>query len=195
MRPDATPDEVRRAYHRRARELHPDAVGPSSTRGAFTIQDVNEAWRILRDPNRRRAYDRSLRPTEPPRPSFADDPGWDPDADLDPTPYRHAVADPHDVGIRVVRHLPWLVLVAVLGLIFVFTAYAGSGDDDGLTEEGDLLGRCVRIVSADDLEEVPCSGPNDGEVVLIDFEGSGCPSGTTPHTLRAGGRTLCLRAT
>ena len=161
------------------------------------MQEVNEAWRVLQDPGRRRDYDRALlasRPAPPsgPPPGWEDDPGWDPDADLDPRPYHHAIADPGDVGIRVVRHLPWLVLVAVVMAIFVFTAYAGGSGDDA-ADEGDLVGRCVRISSADGMEPVPCSERNDGEVVLVDFERSGCPADTFPHTSEAGGNVLCVR--
>jgi curved DNA-binding protein CbpA len=53
----ATTDELKRAYHRRAREHHPD-VRPGA-RGDPMVE-VNAAWAVLGDPARRRAYDRSL---------------------------------------------------------------------------------------------------------------------------------------
>jgi len=56
--PDATADEVRRAYRIKARELHPDIYGEDS--GPFL--DLQEAYETLTDPDRRRRYDRSLRP-------------------------------------------------------------------------------------------------------------------------------------
>ena len=150
---------------------------------------------MLRDPARRAEYDRSLRPRRPPpRYVWVDDPGWDPDVDLDPTPYYRPVTPVADAGVHAMRHLPWLLLVGFLALIFVFTAYAGGGSDSDAIDEGDLLGRCVRITSADGMEETPCSGPNDGEVVLIDYERSGCPPDTFGHTLEAGGNVLCVRA-
>lgn len=53
----ASADEVKRAYHRRAREHHPDVhVGGSGD----PMVEVNAAWAVLRDPVRRRTYDREL---------------------------------------------------------------------------------------------------------------------------------------
>jgi hypothetical protein len=55
--PSASADEVRRAYHRRAREHHPDVhVGGSGD----PMVEVNAAWAVLGDPVRRRTYDREL---------------------------------------------------------------------------------------------------------------------------------------
>jgi curved DNA-binding protein CbpA len=50
---------VRRAFRRLARRYHPDAGrGSSSDR----FREVSEAYETLGNPERRRAYDRSLRP-------------------------------------------------------------------------------------------------------------------------------------
>jgi curved DNA-binding protein CbpA len=55
--PSASADEVKRAYHRRAREHHPDVrVGASGD----PMVAVNAAWAVLGDPVRRRTYDREL---------------------------------------------------------------------------------------------------------------------------------------
>jgi len=82
----ATPDEVRDAFRRAARDHHPDAGGD-----ARRMADLNAAWHVLGDPARRAAYDRQLarRPAAghgagAPPPPFAggDGPGgWDVDAD------------------------------------------------------------------------------------------------------------------
>jgi curved DNA-binding protein CbpA len=45
---------IRAAYVDRARRLHPDIVG---LRGLDGMRELNEAWEILKDPGRRRAYD------------------------------------------------------------------------------------------------------------------------------------------
>ena len=67
----ASRDEIRRAYLAGARRLHPD-TGAADQRG---MQVLNEAWTVLRDPRRRRAYDRTLGlPAETPRAIFSDDP-------------------------------------------------------------------------------------------------------------------------
>jgi hypothetical protein len=55
--PSASADDVKRAYHRRAREHHPDVqVGASGD----PMVEVNAAWAVLGDPVRRRTYDREL---------------------------------------------------------------------------------------------------------------------------------------
>jgi curved DNA-binding protein CbpA len=66
----ASHDEIRRAYRRMARRLHPDTHG-----GAVDPEmiAVNEAWRVLSDKSRRSAYDAKLRgeSTTPPRASYS----------------------------------------------------------------------------------------------------------------------------
>jgi molecular chaperone DnaJ len=54
--PDASAEEVHRAYRRLARRYHPDA-GAGSDDARF--QEVSRAYEVLRDPERRASYDRS----------------------------------------------------------------------------------------------------------------------------------------
>jgi curved DNA-binding protein CbpA len=56
---DADQAAVRRAFRKLARRYHPD-VGEGSSSDRF--REITEAYETLRDPIRRRAYDRSLRP-------------------------------------------------------------------------------------------------------------------------------------
>jgi curved DNA-binding protein CbpA len=51
---DAPDRVVRQAYYARARRAHPDLVG---THGLEAMTLLNEAWAILKDPQRRAAYD------------------------------------------------------------------------------------------------------------------------------------------
>lgn len=57
--PDADLVTLRAAYRRLARLLHPDVAGPAAADGAAMI-DLNEAWWVLSDPQRRRTYDSTL---------------------------------------------------------------------------------------------------------------------------------------
>lgn len=53
---DATPEQIKKAYRRLARELHPDVAGndPASEE---RFKDVSRAYDVLGNPDKRRAYD------------------------------------------------------------------------------------------------------------------------------------------
>lgn len=52
--PSASPEDVKRAYRRKAREHHPDAGGDEER-----FKEVTRAYEVLSDPVRRRRYDRT----------------------------------------------------------------------------------------------------------------------------------------
>jgi hypothetical protein len=70
--PDASPEDVRRAYLRLAREHHPDRHAGSSSRSGVAdaerrMREVNAAWAVLGDAGRRADYDRrTLNPPDGP---------------------------------------------------------------------------------------------------------------------------------
>jgi len=61
---DATPEQIKKAYRRLARELHPDVAGtdPASEE---RFKDVSRAYDVLGNPEKRRAYDMGADPSSP----------------------------------------------------------------------------------------------------------------------------------
>lgn len=54
--PDANENEIKKAYHKKAKELHPDMNHEKDTTEQF--QQLGEAYNILKDPHKRQMYDR-----------------------------------------------------------------------------------------------------------------------------------------
>jgi Ca-activated chloride channel family protein len=59
---DATPEDIRRAYHKAARELHPDVSSEVDANELFL--QIQAAYDVLSDPVKREKYDQSLSPQE-----------------------------------------------------------------------------------------------------------------------------------
>jgi molecular chaperone DnaJ len=53
---EATPDEIKKAYRKKALECHPDR-NPNDPKAEATFKLVSEAYEVLSDENRRRVYD------------------------------------------------------------------------------------------------------------------------------------------
>jgi hypothetical protein len=193
----ASSEELRQAYRNRARELHPDrrlardGREPDALGGA--MRELNEAWRVLRDPAGRAVYDRSLRPSAVTRRSGAFT-GAEAEDDLDDDfedvldrPFRGRPAEPGDLVVALVRALPWVVIGLVLGGIFVFTAFAGHHGDPASKQ---VVGDCVRSTSS--LEVVLC-GPGVQQVRDVTQRTTDCPVDTVGVEVGRN-RVLCLRA-
>ncbi|WP_297058053.1 J domain-containing protein [Thermosulfurimonas sp.] len=55
--PDASTEEIKRAYRKLARKYHPD-LNPGDKEAAERFKEINEAYEILSDPQKRAEYDR-----------------------------------------------------------------------------------------------------------------------------------------
>lgn len=56
---DATEDQIKKAYHAKSRQHHPDHAGPSAS-ATEQQQRINEAYRVLSDKELRARYDQAL---------------------------------------------------------------------------------------------------------------------------------------
>lgn len=54
VKKDATQDEIRKAYRKKAREMHPDVAGPEA---GEAFKSVTQAYETLSNPEKRQAYD------------------------------------------------------------------------------------------------------------------------------------------
>jgi curved DNA-binding protein CbpA len=179
-----SPEDLRRAYVRRARALHPDRqVGVDPDRAAAAaraMQEVNEAWRVLRDPASRVAYDARLRrPERPEIPVRA------------PSAGPPLATVPDEPVVRIVRGLPWVAAALVLAAIFVFTAFAAGSSNDDDPSPRRLANRCVVGAAGSRLQEVDCDSEGAQVVALIAMRASQCGADTSATP--AGDLWLCLR--
>ncbi|HWO74047.1 MAG TPA: DnaJ domain-containing protein, partial [Dehalococcoidia bacterium] len=53
---DASPDEIKRAFRRLAMQYHPDRNSEPGAEARF--KEINEAYEVLSDPEKRSTYDR-----------------------------------------------------------------------------------------------------------------------------------------
>src|SRR6202790_4227711 len=52
----ATPEEIRKAFRKLARKYHPD-VNPGDKKSEAKFKEINEAYEVLSDSDKRRKYD------------------------------------------------------------------------------------------------------------------------------------------
>ncbi len=200
VQPTADQIDIRRAYLDLARRHHPDRVADASRPDATgsKMREVNEAWRVLGEPVRRRRYDLELaaildqqkrrppgRPSSPPRKEYI------PTAPVE-----------SEAAVRVVGLIPWVLAVAVLAGIFVFTAYAtGANSTPSATTapvsvpeviEELVPGTCIRLTSGGSFLIMDCNASHDGQVEVVAPLYGPCPAGTRLLNLPADDVTACV---
>jgi hypothetical protein len=193
VRPDASADELRRSYLQRARLLHPDRhIDAGSARRAEVerqMQDLTAAWQVLGDAGRRRRYDeqqgigvRERPPTTTDEPRFV--------TRLDGT--TEADVEPVDGLAKLARGIPWIALVAVLVIIFFFSAYALTGTPGaGDIGNGTKTGTCV-LITGGSPTPTPCDTNGARVVITLVGASSPCPQGTERFQPTSGNAAYCL---
>jgi hypothetical protein len=174
--PSADAEEIRRAYVLLARDAHPDryidASGEVRADAERRMREINAAWHVLGDARRRRRYDAERSPER----QFLTN--TDGTMRTDPE-----VLDEVDSTARLIRGLPWLLLVVIMFAIFVFTAYAVTGD------AGDR--GCVSV-NGTSAAPADCGSPGARRVVTTVDVTRTCPSGTERLQPDRGNVAYCL---
>jgi hypothetical protein len=182
----ATTTQIRDAYRRAARDAHPDRHGSQS---ADRMAAVNEAWRILGDPVRRRAYDDSIGEVRPS--AGASSTGSAAGSGHRDLSYLTSVVHPP-------ARVPWKFLasmgVAAIVLLLVgrlFVSEAPPTGPDNILQAGD----CVTLSTTLEATEVLCSDAYDAIVrALVPFDQQ-CPNGTEVYRDRQGMGNACVERT
>lgn len=195
-------EEIRHAYRALIRRHHPDHLGARAAspeamaEAERRVRELNVAWQTLRDPERRRGYDRSLPHTVEPtkRPAYSafppgtepEPPGgfdeWFAEAARPPRPPRVVERPAGPVKPFRVRLLIGAGVALLCGILLI-VALTGSSDDG--VRPGVGRGQCVRVDPGPHTVEVPCDGPNDGRVLdEVDVAGE-CPAGSDARRLFA----------
>ena len=60
--PTATDIEIKKAYRKLAKKLHPD-LNPDDPQAETKFKEINEAYETLSDPDKRKSYDAAQQPT------------------------------------------------------------------------------------------------------------------------------------
>ena len=157
------------------------------------MREINEAWRVLQDPARRRRYDDSrLQGQRPPANGASPNmplPDTDQDDDDDLV---DVLPEMGPVAAALFRHLPWVALLGVLILIFVVTAYA-SKDDPVVVAKKAEPGACIDVLSGPTTTIVACSGPHELRIIRRVDAATDCPERTERRRLGTDGLFDCVR--
>lgn len=162
----ATDDEIKKAYRKMAKQYHPD-LHPGDAQAEAMFKEVNEAYEVLSDPDKRAKYDQ----------------------------YGHAAFDPNAGfgGGGFGGFDGFGDLGDILGSMFGGFGGFGGGFGGGRQQNGPRKGENVRVNLTIDFEEAVFGCKKEIPVNMIetcaDCQGSGCAPGTAPETCpECGGR-------
>ena len=208
VNPDAEHDVVKRAYLDHALRFHPDRLEDRSPdaieRAQFRMHEINDAWRVLRNPAARAHYDDQLREAREQKVlagvgaraetvevglTYAGHgtvpmatPSWRRSFDVEPDDI--AELAPEDRTTVVVTRSPWrmwapVIVCGVVLAIVVLVAGTAAGKHDGgvklQTVEQYATGTCV-AVTYDDAQATTAAG-GQARPVIVTVPCSGPNSG------------------
>jgi plasmid stabilization system protein ParE len=180
LTPQAGAEEIRAAYRHLARRYHPD----KGSVDARAMAALNEAYRVLREPARRAAYDASLRAAVA-RPAPVPRPGTPrPEA---PPPWPRPDTGPARYPWKLVLGMFMVGVVVVLVMAALYKP-APPPPADGLL----VPGSCVLVEVNGDAREVVCGTAGERVVAALVPTGDTCPAGSEPHRDAQGRGTACL---
>lgn len=194
VKPSASTAEIRKAYLRRARALHPDRQLDRSEadarRAEEAMQVVNAAWDVLSDPKKKAEYDQRLKGTttrsapvaqrpqassqqRPPQQRVASS-----GAGHSSSSTSRAAAPESSGGIgAVLASIPVLILIGVLvGVIIVVFFLDNDGPSGPVLIDNELAVQDCFVLVGNEPREVPCdSGQADGQVTSVGPDRGNCP--------------------
>lgn len=214
--PRAGHEEIKRAYTERALQVHPDRLAGASAeeieRAHFKMQELNAAWEVLRDPERRARYDAAsgvattLVATEAPasgprigaaytprtvgipfRPVGV--PELEPEVEAQPTVVQKR---------RWATHGPVLVVVALVILLSVVGCIAavsgGPAPTNVETTERFPVGSCIILTQDQVVTEASCRLVGARRVVGREAFPRPCATGTEAVLLVESDESLCVES-
>lgn len=197
IKPASSTQEIRKAYLRRARALHPDRQlgrSPEDARKAEqAMQQVNVAWGVLSDPKKKQAYDTGLKPRSASTAQRQTPP-------QNPAPRSSTAAAGHtrrrddagrsiddqegDGSVSIWASIPVLLLLGLALGILIVTAFANNDPVDNRpvieTSTNLDVGDCFTLVANTPRERSCSSGSADGQVIEIGPDAGNCPQNTQP---------------
>lgn len=154
--------EIRDAYRRSVREVHPDSSKRASADASARMAEISQAWMVLSDPERRRDYNATL---------------------LE----QYEVIDRARFPWRFVLIITVIGIAIMFGINAASHPSQPSGPD-GLLQSGS----CVVVDGNLTAVEVSCESPHDGVVrQLIGFDMT-CPGDTEAIRDRQGMGVACV---
>ncbi len=201
----ASTAEIRKAYLRRARALHPDRhlgrPAQEARRAEEAMQQVNVAWNVLSDAKKKAEYDTSLKgrraparkPQTRPNPSR---PSRQPSAAASrsaasngstaskQTAGRAIDEEEGDGSVSIWASIPVLVVIGLLLGIFIVTAFMNDGPSDNRpviqTDTQLTTGDCFILVGGVPRERACSTGTADGQITGAAPDVGNCPEETQP---------------